>query len=101
MVTSSSGDMNSMMRAYAGCIRSNVVDRRSRAGCSSCRFARVAKEKPENQGGENERHNYDCSSHKNRLLALDWSRTGMGGLRSAHRHLRLRLREQRILQLRI
>jgi hypothetical protein len=24
----------------------------------------VAKEKSENQNGENERHNYDCSSHK-------------------------------------
>ena len=34
--------------------RVNVVNRRSRAGCSSCRLARVAKEKPENQNGENE-----------------------------------------------
>jgi hypothetical protein len=35
--------------------RVNVVDRGSRAGgCSSCPLARVAKEKPENQNGENE-----------------------------------------------
>jgi len=37
-------------------------------------------------------HNYDCCL-TNRLLAPDCSRTGIDGLRTAHRHVRLRLSE--------